>query len=137
MAKTPSLNSAAISNGANPSESPSEEWLWWESAKVDPPYSGRVDLAGLPDRLVEDSRDTLLRADNMTALLLAGGASVAMHDSDADKNLSENFSRHRAFHGFADEGLNVIGSPTFHFPATGLWYAVSAENQDELNKQRD
>lgn len=127
-ADAPSLNPAAISNGANPSESPSKKWLWWESAKVD--------LAGLPNRLVEGSKDTFLRADNMTALLLAGGASVAMHDSEADKNLAQNFSRHRSFHGFPDEGLGIIGSPAFHFPAAGLWYAISAENQDELNKKR-
>lgn len=72
----------------------------------------------------------------MTALLLAGGASVAMHKSDADETIAENLLWHRTVHGFTDESLNIIGSPAFHFPAAGLWYIISAENQDQLNKQR-
>lgn len=132
-ADTPSPNLLGISNGTNQAGTPAfsvEDGSggWLESAKVD--------LAKFPNRFIEDSKDTFLRADNITALLLAGGASIAMHNSDADKNLAENFSEHRAFHGFADESLNVIGSPAFHFPVTALWYAISAENRDELNKQR-
>jgi len=94
------------------------------------------DLADLPDKIVQDSKDTFLKTDNITALLLAGGASIAMHNSDADDNLAENFRRHQVIDGFASETLNVIGSPQFHFAATGLWYASSAENQDSLNTDR-
>jgi len=94
------------------------------------------DLFNLPGRMIEESNDTFLRADNMTALLLAGGASIAMHNTDADDNLVGNFERHRVFQGFTDESLNVIGSPGTHFAATGLWYALSAENQDEFNQER-
>jgi hypothetical protein len=127
-ADTSSLNPAAISNGANQSQSPPEKWLWLESAKAD--------LATLPDRFIEDSKDTFLRADNMTALLLAGGASVIMHNDGADKNIAEHFARHKTFNGFADESLYTIGNLPTHFAAAGLWYAISAENQDEINKQR-
>jgi len=107
---------------------PSTKSLWVESAKTD--------LANWPGRIAEDSRDTFLRRSNLTALLLAGGASIAMHNTDADDNLNENFRRHRVFKGFTDESLNVLGSPAVHFPATALWYALSAENGDELNKKR-
>ena len=133
MADTPSPNLAGVSNGTNQTGTPASSVEdrsggWLESTKAD--------LARFPDRFIEDSKDVFLRTDNIAALLLAGGASVAMHNSDADKNIAENFSRHRTFHNFADESLSVIGDPPTHYAATGLWYAISAENQDELNKQR-
>jgi membrane-associated phospholipid phosphatase len=109
-------------------ENSSTKSIWFESAKTD--------LANLPDRFIEGSRDTFFRADNLTALLLAGGASIAMHNTDADDNLNENFQRHRVFKGFTDESLNIIGSPAAHFPATALWYALSAQNRDEFNRER-
>ena len=98
--------------------------------------SARSDFADWPDRIIEDSKNTFLKRDNITALLLAGGASIAMHNSDADDNLVGNFERHRAFQGFTDESFDIIGNPGTHFAVTGLWYAISAENQDELNKER-
>jgi len=107
---------------------PSTKSLWFQSAKTD--------LAHWPGRIVEDSRDTFLRRGNLTALLLAGGASIAMHNTDVDDNLAGNFQRHRVFRGFTDESLNVIGCPGAHFAATSLWYALSAQNQDEFNKER-
>ncbi len=59
-----------------------------------------------------------------------------MHQSNADKNIAGHFERHGVLHGFADESLNIIGSPGTHFAITGLWYGLSAENQDEFNKER-
>jgi len=94
------------------------------------------DFANWPSRIGKDSKETFLRTDNMAALLLAGGASVAMHNSGADKKLADNFDNHRVFHGFADGSLNVLGSPGTHFATTYLWYAFSVENQDNLNKER-
>ena len=112
----------------NQMENLSEKGHFFEAAKGD--------FANWPHRIIDDSKDTFSRTDNMTALLLAGGASIAMHNTDADDNLSENFEKHRAFDSFTDESLNVIGYPGTHFAATGLWYALSAENGDELNKER-
>ena len=112
----------------NRTENTVKTGLFFESAKVD--------FANWPDRIIEDSKECFLRPDNLTALLLAGGASVAMHHSNADKNIAENFEKHRFLRGFPDESLNVIGSPGTHFAVTGLWYALSAENQDEFNKER-
>jgi len=112
---------------ANQVEDPSKESLFIESA--------RADLADWPGRIIEGSRQTFLRADNMTALLLAGGASVAMHQ-DADKDIADHFERHRSLRNFRDESLYVVGHPGAHFVATGVWYALSAENRDEFNKHR-
>jgi len=97
--------------------------------------SAKVDLANWPDRILEDSGDTFFRIDNICALLLAGGASIAMHQH-ADKEIAEHLDEHATFHGFADEGLNVLGFPGTHFAATSLWYALAAENRDEFNKER-
>ena len=109
-------------------ENSSERGDFFEAAKVD--------LAGLPSEVIRDSNETLLRKDNFTALLLAGGASIAMHNSDADRNIAENVENHQAFSGFYDESLNIIGSPGTHFALAGLWYAISVDNQDDFNKQR-
>jgi hypothetical protein len=98
--------------------------------------AAKVNLARLPAEVIRDSNDTLLRKDNFTALLLAGGASIAMHNSDADKNIAENIENHQAFSGFWDESLNIVGSPGTHFALTGLWYAISVENEDYINKER-
>lgn len=116
-----------VAGCANRTESPSGKSLWLESVKAD--------FARSPDRFPEASKDTFLRTDNIAALLLAGGK-VAMNNTDADKNIAEHFERHHIFHGFADESLCVIGDPPTHYAATGLWYVISAENQDERNKQR-
>ena len=98
--------------------------------------SARSDFANWPVRIIEDSKETFSRRNNITALLLAGGASIAMHNSDADNNLAGNFERHRTFQGFTDESLDLIGNPGTHFAVTGLWYALSAQSQDEFNKER-
>lgn len=98
--------------------------------------SATLNIEDWPKRIVEDTKETFLKPDNMVALLLAGGASIAMHNSDADKELAENFDNPRVFHGFADESINIIGSSWTHLGASSLWYAMSAKNQDEFNKQR-
>ncbi|HUW19575.1 MAG TPA: phosphatase PAP2 family protein [Sedimentisphaerales bacterium] len=95
-----------------------------------------ADAMDWPERIIEDSNDTFMRKDNLTALLLAGGASIAMHNSEADDNIAGSFERHKVFNGFIDESFNVIGSPGTHFAVTGLWYALSADKQDEFNRER-
>ena len=98
--------------------------------------SARSDFAGWPSRIIEDSKETFFRRDNIAALLLAGGASIAMHNSDADDNIQNHVRKHREFNHGADETFDLVGNPGLHFAATGIWYALSAENQDELNKER-
>jgi membrane-associated phospholipid phosphatase len=102
--------------------------LWLESAQQD--------LANRPAKLLKDSEYTFLNTHNIAALLLAGHASVIMHNTDADDNIADHFRRHPTLHGFEDESLNVIGSPFTHLAASGIWYILSAENQDDFNKER-
>jgi len=122
------LGVAEISNGSNQANNLSETSRFFESAIAD--------FANWPDRIIQDSKDIFLKEDNFIALMLAGGASIAMHQSNADKNIAGHFERHRVLRGFPDESLNIIGSPGTHFAITGLWYGLSAENQDEFNKER-
>jgi len=98
--------------------------------------SAKANAANWPERIIKDSKESFLRADNLSALLLAGGASVAMHSSGADKKLAENFDDHHVFHDFTDESLNVIGHPWTQLGASVLWYAISRKNQDEFNTER-
>ncbi|MHC4455681.1 MAG: phosphatase PAP2 family protein [Planctomycetota bacterium] len=98
--------------------------------------SARSDFADWPDRIIEDSKDTFLKRDNIIALLLAGGASIAMHNSDADDNIQNHVRKHRAFNHGADETFDLMGNPGMHFAATGIWYALSAENDDVFNRER-
>jgi len=120
------ITAKADTTAARESE-PSQESYFVKSAKAD--------LAHWPDRILEDSGDTFFRADNLCALLLAGGASIVMHQH-ADKEIADHLDNHPTFHGFADESLNVLGFPGTHFAATSLWYALAAENHDEFNKER-
>lgn len=114
--------------GAQQQTAPAAKNLWLESAKVD--------SAVFPERLFEDTKDVFLRNDNIVALLLAGGASVMMNKNDIDERLAEHSRRHPSFGDLWDETFNIVGSPAFHFPAVAVWYAISTENQDDLNKQR-
>lgn len=97
---------------------------------------GKQDLHKWPRRLLDDSKATFLRLDNATALLLAGGASIIMNNNDIDTNVANHFDKHSSFHGFEDESLYVLGYPLTHACATGLWYFISAQNDDMLNMQR-
>ena len=94
------------------------------------------DFNNWPNRIIEDSKESFLRPDNLSIILLAGGASVALHSSGADNRVADNFRDHHSFHGFADEGLNVAGHPWTQFGASALWYAVSKKNHDDLNTER-
>jgi hypothetical protein len=102
--------------------------LWYEAAKED--------LRKWPRRLIDDSKESFLRPDNATALLLAGGASIIMHNTHADTNIERHFDKHPSLHGFEDESLNILGHPATHFGASTLWYFLSTQNEDELNRQR-
>ncbi|MHC4329909.1 MAG: phosphatase PAP2 family protein [Planctomycetota bacterium] len=109
-------------------ESDPNEPLWWKY--------GKEGLSRWPKRLIADSKESFLRADNMTALLLAGGASIIMHNTHADTNIERHFDKHPSLHGFEDESLNVIGHPATHIGASSLWCFLSAENDDRSNWQR-
>ncbi|MFA5553561.1 MAG: phosphatase PAP2 family protein [Phycisphaerae bacterium] len=89
-----------------------------------------------PDRIWEDSKDTFTQQNNIMLLSLAGGASIAMHNTKADKSLQRKFETNRVFEGFSSESLNVLGCPGTHFAAAGLWYALSVDSNDVMNENR-
>ena len=95
----------------------------------------RKDFNAFPDRLWDDTKLTFTRPDNITLLLLAGGASIAMHQ-EADEEIADYFEKHQKLRNLKDESLYIIGHPTTHFAASTLWYYLSAHSQDDLNRQR-
>jgi len=96
----------------------------------------KANTSDWPKRIIEDSKESFLRPDNLSILLLAGGASVAMHNTGADRKLDENFDDHHVFQDFTDESLNIIGHPWTQFGASALWYAISRKNQDDFSAER-
>jgi membrane-associated phospholipid phosphatase len=82
-----------------------------------------------PTTFLSDTNATFTNSNNMATLLLAGGASIAMHNTDADKNIDENFRRHRAFDDTPSNLLDYAGNPLTHLGATGLWYLLSDDNR--------
>ncbi len=95
-----------------------------------------MDLRALPHRLTTDAKVTFTDRDNLAALAWAGLASVAMNNGNADDDIADHFEEHESFGNFGSEVFDWLGSPALHFPVTAIWYAVSADRQDEPNKQR-
>jgi hypothetical protein len=93
------------------------------------------DINTFQSRLLCDINETFTKPGNIAALLLAGGASVAMHNTDADKNINENLHR-RTFNDAADKIFDIAGNPFTHLGATGFWYLFSQANDDKLNQSR-
>jgi len=119
-----------------------EEQLVSHKSSADPNKTDTVldsfwrDAWTLPDTIVEESIDILSIDKNLMYLLLTGGASIVMHNTSADREIAENFDLHRAMGREVDEMVANLGGPGVHFAATGLWYAISVDRGDELNKQR-
>lgn len=95
----------------------------------------KTDCEDWPSAFVENGRETFLATENMMALLLAGGMSVAMHQN-VDTEIAEHFEKHGNLRNLKDEGLNFIGHPATHLVGTSLWYVLSAERQEEFNNRR-
>jgi len=93
------------------------------------------DLKKWPDRLWNDSKATFTKNENIAALLVAGGASIAMNQ-ETDDEIKEYFDKYDKFHNWKDESLYILGSPTAHFTASSIWYYLSARDRDTVNKER-
>lgn len=94
------------------------------------------DIEKLPRRVLHESGETYLDRDNLNVLLLAGAGSIALNTTNADKRLGEDIYEQDGLDGFTDEAFNIIGCPATHFAATGLWYALAADSDDQLNRSR-
>ena len=97
----------------------------------------RKDVGNWPDRIISDTKSSFFDNNNLITLLLAGGGSIALHSTDADKNIAGNMERHRAFRSKdVDKFVDLAGNPGMHFAATGIWYVISDHKGDQLNKDR-
>jgi len=93
----------------------------------------RKDLLALPGTIYEDTSDTWSNNNYLASWILAGGASLIMHNSDIDKNVDDNVDNHQVIDGFLSEIFNIGGGPGFHFAATGYWYLSSLGKGDDKN----
>jgi len=92
-----------------------------------------TDINAFASTMLCDANATFTRPANLAALLLAGGASAILHNTDADKNINDNL-HHQAFDNTTSDFFNYAGNPLTHLGATGLWYLVS-EN-DSTGRER-
>ena len=99
-------------------------------------HSAEKDLAELPGVVIDETKQIFTDWDNLWPLAIAGGASIVMHNTSADREIAENFDMHRTLGKEIDEIVSNVGGPGFHFGAAGLWYAIAAGEEDEFNKQR-
>jgi membrane-associated phospholipid phosphatase len=91
-----------------------------------------TDFNDLASRFLGDVNETFTKSNNLAALLLTGGASIVLHNTDADRNLNDNFNSHRAFNDTSDKAFDLAANPAIHIGAAGIWYLFS----DESNQQR-
>lgn len=97
----------------------------------------RDDIGNWPDRIIKDSKSSFFDNNNLLLLLMAGGGSIALHSTDADKNIAKNMDRHRTFRSKdLDKFIDLAGNPGMHFAVTGLWYVISDHKGDQFNKDR-
>jgi len=87
-----------------------------------------------PSTVISDACSTFTRTDNLAALLIAGGASIALHNTDADKNINDNL-HHRAFEDSTSDFFDIAGNPGVHLGATGIWYLYSSGTGDSAGKE--
>ena len=86
------------------------------------------DAMTLPSCMAEDAKNTIKKTDNQVILLLAGGASVVMHQG-ADENIAHHFEGKDIFHNVSDRGLNLVGGPEFQFWRCGTLVYVEHQQR--------
>ena len=100
-------------------------------------YTFASRVAGeFPAKFLSDANETFSKPSNIVVLLLTGGASIIMHNSDADKNVNDNFEHHRTFTGSSDHFFEYAGHPGVHLGAAGFWYLLSQANNDNPNQEK-
>jgi hypothetical protein len=94
------------------------------------------DAKKFPSVFWGDTKKTYLDGGNLMLLLMAGGGSIALHDSGADEKIGDHFEKHRSFPKDLDNFTDMAGNPGIHFAATGIWYWAASSKKDEVNMQR-
>jgi hypothetical protein len=94
------------------------------------------DAKAFPKTAFNDAQKTYFNSNNQILLLMAGGGSIALHDTHADNKIADNFKDHRSLPHDLDNFTDIAGNPGIHFAATGIWYGIAASKKDDLNVQR-
>jgi len=90
----------------------------------------KSDLKHMPRDLWSDTKTVFTDKTNLTILLIAGGASVAVRDSGADDCFEDKFDRSRALSTEWGDVFGALGNPGTHFAFAGLMYAYGVLEQD-------
>ena len=94
------------------------------------------DILTLPEVIVVESKSMYSQWNNVWSLLMAGTASVIMHNSGADRDIADNFKDERILCSDMDKVMDHVGNPGTHFALTGIWYALSLSKGDQIGQQR-
>jgi membrane-associated phospholipid phosphatase len=126
---------ASFSFGRVDANSPAEKG--WDAFT----YSFCEDVSLLPDRVWNDGGEALINMPALTALGLAGAASIVLHNTDfdgktVDNRVADHFENNRQWNQTWDDVFSTAGNPGTHFAATGVWYALAAAQKDDLNRER-
>lgn len=84
----------------------------------------------------DDAKKTFLDKNNLMLLLLAGGGSIAFHDTGIDKRAADHFEENGKMSKGLDNFTDLAGNPGTHFAAAGIWYLMAANKKDDVNLQR-
>ena len=94
------------------------------------------DFWKLPVIIVDETVEIAHDKDYVPLLLLAGGGSVALHASRADRDIADVFDKNSRMNDQIDKITELLGGPGIHFAATGLWYLIAEDNGDLAGKER-
>jgi len=89
----------------------------------------------LPVIIVDETIEIARDKDYVPLLLLAGGGSVALHSSRADRDIANVFEKNSRMNDQVDKITDLVGGPGIHFAATGLWYLIAEDNGDLAGKE--
>ena len=74
----------------------------------------------LPVIIVDETIEIAHDKDYVPLLLLAGGGSVALHSSRADKDIANVFEKNSRMNDQVDKITDLLGGPGIHFAAAGV-----------------
>lgn len=92
------------------------------------------DIKELPRSLWEDTKITYTSPVNIGVLLLAGGASLAVRNTDVDDKWEHHFDKHRSFSVGWGDTAGVIGNPGTHLALAAAAYAYGVHTRETNDK---
>jgi len=117
-------------------EEAKEATTLYRASKLENTYdSFWEDFWKLPDVVIDNTKEIATNSDYLPWLLLAGGASIAMHSSGADSHIADEIGK-PSLSSDLDKVVDLVGGPGIHFAGAGLWYLVSSDKQNSIQKER-